>query len=244
MFALGFSWRQRARTVCLAEALDDCSKAVGRLAGRGALTALFAAAAVACAPHHVRSTSGSQLAPPAAHASVSTLETRDARLASALLALQVRPTSDAEDRVALRYLELGILDAASDHFTRAAALNRADAVAYEGLARIWRDWGFPGLGLGDATRAVYYAPEWPAAHNTLGTILTALGRTADARRAYERALALDPLAAYVMSNLCYVSLLDGLPEKALDECRAALAIDPDLRAARDNAARALAGSHP
>jgi tetratricopeptide (TPR) repeat protein len=174
----------------------------------------------------------------------STLETQDPSLSRALLLLNVRPTSDAEDRVALRYLELGVLDAAADHFSRASGLNRADAIAYEGLARIWRDWGFPELGLGDAMRAVYYAPAWPAAHNTVGTLLTALGRTGQARKAYERALALDPDAAYVLSNLCYVSVLDGLADEALAECRAALALDPDLRAARANASRARAIARP
>jgi tetratricopeptide (TPR) repeat protein len=169
---------------------------------------------------------------------------QDASLARALLSLEVHRTAQAEDRVALRYLDLGILDAASDHFSRASVLNRSDAVAYEGLARIWRDWGFPELGLGDAMRAVYYAPSWPAAHNTVGTLLTALGRTAEARKAYERALALDPDAAYVLSNLCYVSVLDGLPDEALAECRAALALDPDLRAARANALRARALTQP
>ena len=56
---------------------------------------------------------------------------------------------------------------------------------------------------------MHYAPHRSAPHNTLGTVLAALGRAADARRAFERALALDPRAAYVHNNLCYLSFLEG-----------------------------------
>ena len=64
-------------------------------------------------------------------------------------------------------------------------------------------------GLGDAYRSVYYAPSSATAQNTLGTVLGAMGAVADSRRAYERALALDPRAAYVLNNLCYLSFLEG-----------------------------------
>jgi Flp pilus assembly protein TadD len=168
------------------------------------------------------------------------LESTDPALSSALLALTIRDDAAAERRVAERYLQLGVLDLASDHYARACRLNPADAVAYDGLARIWRDWGFPALGLGDANRAVYYAPNWAPAYNTLGTLLTELGHRAEARGAYERAIAVDPRAAYAMSNLCYLSLLDGASSAAIEACSAALAIDPNLTAARLNMARARA----
>ncbi len=176
----------------------------------------------------------------APRATLPTLESTDASLSSALIALAVRDTAAAERRVAERYLQLGVLDLASDHYARACKLNPTDAVAYDGLARIWRDWGFPALGLGDATRAAYYAPTWAPAHNTLGTLLTELGHRAEARSEYERAIAAEPRAAYALSNLCYLSLLDGAPSAAIEACRAALAIDPNLTAARINMTRARA----
>ncbi len=46
----------------------------------------------------------------------------------------------------------------------------------------------------DASRAVYYAPDSPVVHNTLGTVLQALGRRAEARAQYEKALAVDASA--------------------------------------------------
>ncbi len=169
-----------------------------------------------------------------------TLEGQDPDLKAALLELRVHPGAAQHLRVAERYRRLKILDAAHDHFEHARQLDPTDAAAYEGLARIWRDWGFPNLGLGDASRAVYYAPSSATAQNTLGTVLAAMGRGADARRAYERALVLDPRAAYVLNNLCYLSFLEGEIAAAVTECRAALDVDPGLAPARNNLALAYA----
>jgi len=174
---------------------------------------------------------------PASSASwLPTVETSDPGLSAALLKLAIAPTSDAHRRVAERYRALGILDMAYDHFQRAAQLDRTDAAAYEGLARVWRDWGFPGLGIPDASRAVYYAPASASTHNTLGTLLAALGDEPDARREYERAVQIDPRAAYALNNLCSLSFLTGHLAAARAECQAALAVNPALAAARDTLA--------
>lgn len=174
---------------------------------------------------------------PASSASLlPTVETSDPTLSAALVKLSIAQTPEAHRIVADRYRELGILDMAHDHFLRASQLDRFDAAAYEGLARIWRDWGFPQLGLADASRAVYHAPSSASAHNTLGTVLAALGHDGEARREYERAVQLDPRAAYALNNLCYLSFLKGDAAKALAECEAALAVDPALMAARETLA--------
>ena len=172
----------------------------------------------------------------------STVEAQDPVLSAALSELAVFPGPAQHRRVAERFRTLRILDAAYDHFASARTLDPTDAAAYEGLARIWRDWGFPHLGLGDASRSVYYAPAWAPAHNTLGTILAALGRGGEARRAYERARELDPRAAYIRNNLCYLSFLEGQIEQAIAECRAAVDADPDLKPARNNLALAYAAA--
>lgn len=160
-----------------------------------------------------------------------TVESRDPALSAALLRLAIAPSPETHRAVAARYRVLGILDMAYDHYLRASQLDRTDAAAYEGLARIWRDWGFPALGAADASRAVFYAPASASAHNTWGTVLTATGHRVDARREYEQAVALDPDAAYAWSNLCYLSFLDGDDARAAAECRAALSVDPQLAAA-------------
>jgi tetratricopeptide (TPR) repeat protein len=178
----------------------------------------------------------------AAGAVAATVEAQDPILAAALAELALFPTPARHRQAAERFRTLKILDTAYDHFARARTLDPTDAGAYEGLAQIWRDWGFPNLGLGDASRSVYYAPSRASAHNTLGTILSALGQRTEARRAYERAAALDPAAAYVRNNLCYLSFLEGQLEQAVAECRAALNLDPAMAAARNNLALAYFAS--
>ena len=183
---------------------------------------------------------GARAKPSPSGVMAATLEGQDPDLKSALLELRLHPGAAQHLRVAERYRRLKILDVAHDHFERARQLDPTSAEAYEGLARIWRDWGFPNLGLGDASRAVYYAPLSATAQNTLGTVLTAMGRGAEARRAYERALALDPRAAYILNNLCYLSFLEGEIATAVTECQAALEVDPGLAPARNNLALAYA----
>ena len=111
------------------------------------------------------------------------------------------------------------------------------------IARLWRDSGLPQLAVSDAHRAVFFAPDSPVVHNTLGTIFQALGRRALARSEYERALQLDGAAAYALNNLCYGWVLEGRVAKAIAACEHALRIDPALTAARNNLglAHAVAG---
>jgi Flp pilus assembly protein TadD len=58
--------------------------------------------------------------------------------------------------------------------------------------------------MADSARAVFFAPQSAAAYNTRGTLLAAVGLDADARREFEKALAIDPNAAFARANLCRV----------------------------------------
>jgi len=179
----------------------------------------------------------SERARPAAN-TVTTIEVSDPSLAEALVALKIHPTAVSHRTVATRYVRLGVLDQAHEHFSAAVVLDPADAASWDGLARIWRDWGFPHLALSDAYRAVYYAPDSPTVHNTLGTVLQTLGQRAAARAQFEQALALDVTAAYALSNLCRGWRLEGNASKAADACRQALQLQPGLESARNNLALA------
>ena len=170
------------------------------------------------------------------------METENPELRATLTALKVKPTPLGHQRAAEAYRRAGVLDLAYDHYVAARDLDSQDAAAYEGLARIWRDWGVPQLGLGDARRAIYYAPAWATAYNTLGTLLHALGQTAGATRAFERALALDPAAAYAWTNLCYQSFQAGDLSEATVRCERALALEPGLVTARHNLALVYAAT--
>jgi tetratricopeptide (TPR) repeat protein len=137
------------------------------------------------------------------------LEERESDLAAALQQFRSKPTSEASRRVAQEYRRLGVMDTAHAYYSRAIELDRTDAASYDGRARIWRDWGMAQLGLGDSYRAVHYAPRSAAAHNTLGTLLAALGSWTSARAEFARALGLDPSALYAAANLCYVDNVEG-----------------------------------
>jgi tetratricopeptide (TPR) repeat protein len=182
-----------------------------------------------------------QEAKPRPSPSVQTVESWDPRLSAALVELAAVPTGAQHRRVAAEYRRLGILDQAFAHLTAAVKLDATDASAFDGLARIWRDWGFPELGLRDAYRAVELAPASAAAANTLGTLLHAQGRIQDASLWYERALKLDPGATYAVNNLCYSSIVTQ-QEGAVGSCQRAAALAPKLKAAQNNLALAYAAS--
>jgi Flp pilus assembly protein TadD len=165
-----------------------------------------------------------------------TVEGNDVELTAALITVKARPTAANHRKVAALYLRHGITDVAHEHFSAAVKLDPRDVASLDGLARIWRDWGFANLALPSATRAAYFAPGSAVAHNTLGTVLQVLGRRAEARAEYEKALSLDANAAYALTNLCYGWALEGQVDKAVDACQQALRVRPDMEAARNNLA--------
>lgn len=167
-------------------------------------------------------------------------ETLFPQLSAALAAAAAAPSADRYADVAEAYRAAGIGDKAYDYFARAVRLDPRSARSHDGLARLWRDWGFPHLAVPDAARAIFHAPGWATAHNTMGTIFQALGRGRQARAEFARAFELDPQAAYALSNVCYSWTLEGRPDTALPLCRQALEIDPSLSAAQNNLALAHA----
>jgi Flp pilus assembly protein TadD len=170
-----------------------------------------------------------------------TFETTNPALAAALNALKAAPTALQEDRVADLYRRAGVLDTAYDHYTSALRLDPRDATAFDGRARIWRDWGFPSFGLGDAYRAVYFAPRSAAARSTLGTLLQAIGELGAARQQYSQALVLEPGAPFALNNLCYAAVVGG-SASAIDRCTQAVATAPHAPIVRHNLALAYAAA--
>jgi tetratricopeptide (TPR) repeat protein len=164
------------------------------------------------------------------------IESWDRKLAAALLLAATAPGAESLRNVGDEYRRLGVLDVAFRYYNGALRADPTDSAAYDGLARIWRDWGLPGLGLGDASRAVYYARSSGTSYNTLGTVMQALGNRREARAAYAQALRSDPHASYALTNLCYLSFLEGHEGAALGECRQALELDPEAKPAHNNLA--------
>ena len=175
---------------------------------------------------------------PAVHPS--SAEAQDPHLREALSGLGHGRTAEAHVIVAEQYRRLGILDAAFDQYEAALRVDRRSAAAHDGLARIMRDAGTPALGVANAVRATYFAPQSAEARNTFGTLLYALGHPNEAREAFAQALALDPRAAYAANNLCYVALTGGDLITARHHCRTALELSPGMRHATNNLATTLA----
>ena len=152
------------------------------------------------------------------------LEASNPDVREALARLHQAPTTAHYVDVADAYVRAGVLDRAHDHLMRSLAVNGPDAAVYDSLARLWRDWGQPAEGLGHAHRSVYLAPRSAVAHNTLGTLLYRLRRTADARASFTRALELDPKAWYALANLCHLNMAAGDTTTAIKQCRQAAAL--------------------
>ncbi len=163
-------------------------------------------------------------------------------LGVALKRQSAAPTVRHEVELAHAYRDAGILDQAYDHYEAAVRRDRREAAAWDGLARIWRDWGYPDLGLGDAHRAVWADPGSPIVHNTLGTILQRLGMNQDARDQFARAAAIDPRAAYAHYNLAVVCAALCKYTDAAEAFERAAALDPSLEIARIRAIEARQGA--
>lgn len=169
-----------------------------------------------------------------------TIEGNDPRLAAALAAAMMTPSPERLRLVASEYERIGVNDRAYEYLTKAVTRDPHDAASYDALARLWRNSGFPQRGLGDAYRAIHYAPSSPIVHNTLGTLLQGLGMRGAARLEYERALRLDPTAVYALTNLCYSWMVDGRSQQAAVACDRALQLNPAYAPARNNLALAYA----
>jgi Flp pilus assembly protein TadD len=96
------------------------------------------------------------------------------------------------------------------------------------------------LAMGDAHRAVYFAPKSAAAHNTLGTVLQGISLYVEAAEAYARAETLDTTALYAINNLCYLAFLEGHIETAIRRCDEAIRMNEAFAPARNNLALAYA----
>lgn len=205
------------------------------------LAGVVAAALSGCASRGAVALDEVRGAAPRITSSSPRVEATDQRLAEALHALAASPGAGAHRRVAGEYRRLGVLDLAHEHYTEAIRRDPRDVSSSDALARIWRDWGVPHLGLADARRAVRLAPRSAIAASTLGTVLEAMGQLRAARQWYAHAIGLDASAAYALNNFCYVIIMLEQPD-AVAACRRAVAAAPRSTAARNNLALAHAAA--
>jgi TolB-like protein/Tfp pilus assembly protein PilF len=82
------------------------------------------------------------------------------------------------------------------------------------------------------TEAIAYNPSYESAHRTHGMMFSAQGRHAEAIRASERAIELDPLCLVVGTTAAWVRYAAGDFDVAIDQCRNTIDMDPAFMPAR------------
>ena len=165
-----------------------------------------------------------------------TLESTDPDLAGALLVERMLPSAQAHLDVARQYFRLGVLDTAQERVGRALARDSRLAAAHDLNAKIFREWGQPSAALSHAHRALYFEPASGPYRNTLGTVLTALGRFDEARSAFLEAAMVPSTAAWALSNVCYLEFRLGHLDEARRRCEEAVKVEPSLQTAHNNLA--------
>jgi TolB-like protein/DNA-binding winged helix-turn-helix (wHTH) protein/tetratricopeptide (TPR) repeat protein len=103
----------------------------------------------------------------------------------------------------------------------------AAALVAAGVVHEFIDWDLTAAER-DYRRGLDLAPNWPDVLNFLGSVTENLGRLVEARGFYERANALDPLDERYYENFGDVDFLLGQLDKAENEFRTALALNPQL----------------
>jgi tetratricopeptide (TPR) repeat protein/mono/diheme cytochrome c family protein len=152
-----------------------------------------------------------------------------------------RDANDHESRTALavRYLEVGQLDAAFTQLHDAIRLAPQYPDAYYNLAAAHLARGETKEAMGAYQRAIELDPNHAEAHNNLAVLLENNGDRTSALIHYRRAVELRPHHALARHNLANVYLSMGRAEEAASHYRHVIARDPTNLDARAKLARAL-----
>jgi tetratricopeptide (TPR) repeat protein len=111
-------------------------------------------------------------------------------------------------RLGLREFDGSNFNAAIDYFTKVLALNPRNTSALNNRAICYRQLRDYENALEDATFAVSIAPDESLHHSTRATILTKLERQLDALDELDKAIALEPLAEYVINKVVILKKLN------------------------------------
>jgi tetratricopeptide (TPR) repeat protein len=163
------------------------------------------------------------------------LERENPEFSTLLREAKVNPVSgEIRFRLGKAYHDLRMYDEAQVHYQKAIQLEPDNAVYYEHIGRLWRDWGAPDFGVNSLQKALQLKPDFAEAWNTLGTLYDRTGARSKAQESYFKALTLNPNLEYVHSNLCYSLLQDGSFEKAIHHGQEAVRLLPSSATAHNN----------
>jgi tetratricopeptide (TPR) repeat protein len=94
------------------------------------------------------------------------------------------------------------------------------------MSQFWM-WDFEG-GKREFHRAIQLNANYPTAHHWFGLSLPATGNLAEALEEVSIAEAQDPLCLSISATTAFVLYVNGLYERAMEQCRRTLELDPDF----------------
>ena len=130
--------------------------------------------------------------------------------------------------------EEGQPDKAIQLLTRVIQLAPRYADAYNNLAVVHSANGDGDLALSFAKKAISFAPKKGAYHRTLGLVYYSSGKLDEAIAAFNKAISLGEAPAEMRSVLGNAYFKKGMLDQAIDQYKEALAVNPNLRGARNN----------
>jgi tetratricopeptide (TPR) repeat protein len=163
------------------------------------------------------------------------LEQKHPVVASLLEKIQHDPNNPQNHyELASVYHRLQIFDKALLEYEKAIEAASENPEYYEGVGRLWRDWGTPTSGINYLQKALDLRSSYPEAWNTLGTIYDQLRNFSQAQRCYLNALVLNSELDFVYSNLSFSYLQTGEVQEAIYYGERAVQLNPNLIQARNN----------
>jgi tetratricopeptide (TPR) repeat protein len=163
------------------------------------------------------------------------LEQKHPAVASLIEKIQHDPDNPQNHyELASVYHRLRIFDRAYLEYEKAIEAAAENPTYYEGVGRLWRDWGTPESGISYLQKALELRPSYPEAWNTLGTIYDEIRDFSQAQHCYLKALALNSELDFVHSNLCFSYLQTGEIQEAVYQGERAIQLNPNLTQARNN----------
>jgi serine/threonine protein kinase/tetratricopeptide (TPR) repeat protein len=110
--------------------------------------------------------------------------------------------------------------------------NLAEAHAALGFIKMYYDWDWNAAET-ELKRAVQIKPGYPTAHHWYAEYLLAMGRHEEAIAEIQRARELDPLSLVINAMEAAIFVYARQPDKAIEQCRKTLELDPNFALAHD-----------
>ena len=161
-----------------------------------------------------------------------------------IIGLQAQLRNDENNAIAhndlgVRYLDIGQLQLARDHFGQAITNDPNYAEPHFNLSSLLLAENNTQGAIEELRRAVEIAPDYAEAHNNLGGLLASVGLVDDAVIYYRLAIQFNPRHSEALYNLGNVMLSRGLRVAAIQHYRDALSYAPNDAEIHSNLARAL-----